>query len=1388
MVDISTPAMERLDSTNYHTWAARMKCQLISKGLWRAVINDDEPTDDSLRARSLMGLSADSEHLVTIMRCETAKEAWATLQDTFKTKGRASKNRLRIALSKMKMAPTETLTKYIARAKTLQDHMRDAGIEIKEEDFVWPVIMGLPSSFDTIITILETSDDEITLNSVLPKLVQVDDRHRCGRPEHQMDSALLAKPSYTSPTWTSPATGQGPPPSYGERRPDSRRPDSRHLGGPRPDSRRPSGPRPDSRRPDAQQRPSYQRPDERRFFGHNYDEHHDRMEGNCLYCHRPGHIARECNKKTRDMEAARRSGRAPRRNNQYSAIAFASVTCPKPSTHLAAPKPAFSAVELPSPIDTCRFVLDTGASRHMTPTRSILTDLRPPPEHLTVTFGNGAQAKPAGVGDVYLELARGTTVVITDVLYMPNAAESLFSVSYAANKGFHFSFGASGCEIFKGSTSIAHVPTKSDIYYLEGRCLPNARAAYAARTNESPELWHRRFGHLGFDNLTKMENLVTGMATTSTEFKAAGTNAPCEACTLGKQHRLPFIASTSATHAPLELLHTDLCGPMPVPSTGGNTYFLTILDDFTNFSFVYPLSSKSDATAVIITAVTMLERQTGHTVKRIRSDNGGEFTNSTLGDFYKSKGILAETTNPYTPQQNGKAERLNRTLWEKARPMLADSTLPKTFWAEAIVTANYLRNRSPASGQALTPFELFHGSKPNVAHLRTFGARAYAHTPSALRTKLDPVSQPGRLLGYATNRKGYKILLDSGTIITSRDVTFDETKPPKPNPDSAPKLPPRGTLPKTAAPKLIFLPDIERVGAAAEPQPELQPEPQPPPSPEAPPLPEAPIATHRPVRAAASRPASVWERDAYRITGRANVAANAAITCEPTTMGEALSGPDAALWTQAMDEEMASLHANDTWTLREPPRGTKPIPAKWVYKIKRDSNGNIERYKARLVVKGFRQREGIDYDEVFAPVSKYSTLRTVLAIAASQDLELHQLDIKTAFLNGTIDEDVYVEPPPGYILGTPNLACKLNKALYGLKQAPRAWHATLKAELAKLGFFESSADAGLFISTDPSKPALLLTYVDDILILSLYPAQTAFIKRQLMAVFDAHDLGAASFFLGMDIIRDRTAKTIKLAQSRHITDLLSKYGMDDAKPAGNPSSTSIKLTKEGEPLDTQTHPYAALVGSLMYLSICTRPDIAQAVGALARYMSKPTTAHWTSAKTVLRYLAGTADLGITFGAGSPGLQAFCDADYAGDIDTRRSTTGYVFLLNGGAISWASRLQPTVAASTTEAEYIAAATTIKEGLWLRKLFQDLGLNLNTIDIRTDSQSALKLLKNPIVSNRSKHIDIVHHFARERVARNEVTFEFIPTDSMVADALTKPVPTTKFIFCRTGMGLS
>jgi len=338
-----------------------------------------------------------------------------------------------------------------------------------------------------------------------------------------------------------------------------------------------------------------------------------------------------------------------------------------------------------------------------------------------------------------------------------------------------------------------------------------------------------------------------------------------------------------------------------------------------------------------------------------------------------------------------------------------------------------------------------------------------------------------------------------------------------------------------------------------------------------------------------------------------------------------------------------------------------------------------------------------------------------------------------------------------------------------------------------MSFQASETDPGLYIQRRKDINVYILVYVDDILIVAKDLELVRDIKKTLMTTFDARDLGEAAYFLGWEIKRDRVKKTIKVTQQRMTTDLVNKYGMKNVKPRTTPMSVALKMTKNGEELDTNVNPYNELVGSLLYLSVCTRPDIAQAIGALARYMSKPTTEQWIAAKGVLKYLAGTEDTGITYGPEKTDLVGYCDADYAGDLDTRRSTTGYVFILNGGVISWSSRLQPTVAASTAEAEYMAASQAVKEALWLRKLTTDLGGYLKTMQMYTDNQAALTLLKNPIASARSKHIDIIYHFARERVARKEVKFDYCPTAKMIADIMTKALAEGKFVACCNGMGV-
>ena len=1077
----------------------------------------------------------------------------------------------------------------------------------------------------------------------------------------------------------------------------------------------------------------------------------------CYLCGEPGHLKANCPKRTKDAGGK-----------------------PTPLKQLALSAAGDSAA--------AAWVIDSGSKYHITPSKDKLIGYQPLETKVKIVFGNKQELPAVGTGDMIVNGPSGE-VRLTNVHYVPGAYCNLFSVRQATEKGARVVFEGTSAYIMHGDNVVLE-GAADGVYYMTAQPACDG-AALAAGSGDTADLWHRRYGHLGFSNLARLvkEKMVTGINVAADAFEAAK-HQVCEPCVLGKQHRLPFPEGHGSKPKALDLVHMDVCGPMPEPSLGGKRYAATFLDDATKLSLVVCLPFKSDVPATVKQVLALLERSGSGTVRAVRSDRGGEYVNKELGGWLKDKGIVHETTAPYTPEQNGAAERLNRTLMERVRAMLIDAGLPLDLWAEAVMTANFIRNRSPVSSGTATPWERFFGSKPDVSALRVFGATAYVHIPKALRTKLDPVSRKGVFIGYEPGAKAWRVLLDDGRkVVVSRDVTFDEAPRSRPSSSAGDVMP----EPEAAVTSLGSGDDDggELVApASAGDAAELV----------APTAGDA--AAHAPDAQAAGAPAGdgadngVAPRYPQRqrnkpgdwwVANKAPALSATTADDEPATLKAALDGPYAEMWRRAMDDEMASLHANKTWVLEELPTGAKAIPVKWVFKIKRDAAGNIERFKARLVAKGFMQVEGIDFNEVFAPVSKYSTLRAYLAEVAARDWEMHHMDVKTAFLNGELEEVIFMQQPPGYEVG--GKACRLLKALYGLRQAPRAWHAKLHAELERLGFAAAAADPSLYVRRTGGHEVWLLVYVDDLLVASGNDKVLRAVKSALMGTFDTRDLGAATLFLGMELVRDRSARAITINQRRMTTELVNKYGLGDGKIKATPISLGTRLIRgdDDEVLDTAAFPYSELVGSLLYLSVCTRPDIAEAVGKLARYMAKPTAAHWGAAKGVLRYLAGTAEMGITFKGSEAPLVGYCDSDYAGDIDSRRSTTGYVFIVHGGAVSWNSKLQATVAVSTTEAEYMAAAGAVKEALWLRKLMGDFGIPIKTVKIYGDNQGAIKLLKHPIASARSKHIDVIYHFARERVARGEVTFEYISTERMVADGMTKALPENKFVFCRESMGV-
>lgn len=512
------------------------------------------------------------------------------------------------------------------------------------------------------------------------------------------------------------------------------------------------------------------------------------------------------------------------------------------------------------------------------------------------------------------------------------------------------------------------------------------------------------------------------------------------------------------------------------------------------------------------------------------------------------------------------------------------------------------------------------------------------------------------------------------------------------------------------------------------------------------------------------------------------------LTDDPRSLAEVKKRADWPQWQAAMQSEINSLLENGTYELVDLPPGVKPIPSKWVYKVKRDEAGRLDKHKARVVAKGFKQIAGRDYHEVYAPVSRHSTLRILLALIIQKGLAMRQLDIRTAFLHGALEETVYLTPPPGY--SGHGKVWLLKKALYGLKQSARAWYLHLKDILTGFNMKISYSDESLYIlEVDVKKGyrVYILVYVDDLLVAGSQQSVDALVDL-IGQKLDMRDMGEPKHFLGMEMIRDIKNGTLWLGQQQNAKGILEKFGMTDAKPRKTPMDANLPLKKfEGIAEPQVLEPYQSLVGSLLYLANCTRPDLAQPVGLLARFMSNPATEHLTAAKQVLKYLAGTTELGLLYKANASGLTGYCDADYAGDLDKRKSTSGFVFIINGAAVSWCSKLQPTVALSTCEAEFISAANAAKEALWIRNLRAEMTGRVEEVMIKVDNQGALKLLGHPHAHQRTKHIDVAHRFVQERVERGELKFEYIQTNEMVADCTTKVVPLKKLQENCRDMGL-
>jgi transposase InsO family protein len=1234
----------------------------------------------------------------------------------------------------------------------------------------------------------------------------------------------------------------------------------------------------------------------------------------CSYCHKQGHIADNCwqqypEKRTKrkgkrardsnlaDEDPAQEARPAPQSNKDPSTNGRTSTSSTMPKTRVltinirqgvsdgtnrpAALNMRTSEQDPDSRVDKTsertEWYLDSGASRHVCGHRNRMTNYKPMTP-LAVVGANNQALFAQGVGDIHAWLSPATAqaspmipVTLCDVLYVPGISCNLLAVTPLVKAGYRVVFEGNAALLQDGSTHL----TWGEVRLLASEGLfhvftiprmettATVGALRLTTTTERGRLWHDRLGHL---NAQQMEQLHSGRLIDS----KVDNEFSCDSCQAGKSHRAAM--PTAATHRstrPLQLVHSDICGPINVQSLGGVRYLLTFVDDFSRYIAIYLTQGRTgrDVLDCFRDYKTWAETTTGNTVVALRTDGAAEYVHGVFNDFIVEHGITRQVTPAYTPQHNGVAERVNRTIFNGIRCMLHRAGLSTFLWPEAARTAVFIRNRCPSRSidRGRTPQELWTGDKPSLDLLRVFGCIAHVHVPKERRgNKLSDRSIQCIHVGYSLESKAYRLYDPaSKKIIISRDVTFEEQRfvtagtplsrgvigegeQSTSQPQDADALArPDAQLCETGAAATIeiighkdnleakdghadlqpaednmddgedpldllplshLLPNYGQpaVGPAAPQLPASEPAVQPPVQPI--------VGQRRSVRGGPGGHASSRSRDAQarqQAVGALYAAVGAAVQAvedEPNSYEDAMRRDDRQLWHAAMVSEVDSIQRNGTWELIELPEGRQAIGCKWVFKIKRKADGSIDRYKARLVAKGYSQQAGIDYHETFAPVAKFTSIRLLLALAAHYDYEVHQMDVRTAFLNGDLDVDIYMRQPDGFVEpGHGHLVCHLKKSLYGLKQAGRAWYHKIHAALVALQFSPLVSDTCVYVRRTDGHVIFVALYVDDLLLVTDSLPLLATLKHDLSNRFEMTDLGEVQYILGLQVTRDRLRRTLTLSQAEYVRRLLERYGMLNSRPTDTPIATGTRLSQDDCPTvpvvpvpSMQGHSYAAIVGGLMYAMLGTRPDLAFAVASLSRFTSNPGEPHMQALKRVLRYLHGTVNHQLMYDGregnkGHPSntsgtLLGYCDADWAASMDDRRSVTGWVFLVAGGAISWQSQRQKSVALSTVEAEYMAASNATKEAVWLRTLLNELGeTQSNATTILTDNQGSIALAKNPEQHQRSKHIDIRYHFIRERIADGVVRLEYVPGTEMVADHLTKPLAKDAHNLCARRMGL-
>lgn len=1082
----------------------------------------------------------------------------------------------------------------------------------------------------------------------------------------------------------------------------------------------------------------------------------------CFCCGEKGHKANECPKfKERKFEDQQNKEKNDKRRNEdrnderisgKASVSIGRLLCATRNNSLEE--------------NLCTWNIDSGATEHMSPHEVLFNNIDK--KHIgNIEIADGSLIKVMGRGSIELQVEEefgGRKLILQNVLFIPDVACNILSVRRIEEKDVIVNIQKGWTKAIDNLDNTLIFQAKyNGVMYNFKTYLTNQMLGKVNMTVSEPN-WHERFGH--------MKKLPLNLKSSETE----DCKQKCEVCLKGKSQRKKFYKSDKRAEKNLDIIHSDVVGKIVPISLGGSCYFSTFLDDYSRFSVIALMKKKHETFNEFKKYEAEVEVYQERKIKVLHSDNGGEYLSNDFKKHLEEKGIIHYLTVSYTPQQNGRAERLNQTLMNIVRCLLLQSGLPDIFWAEALHTANYLRNFCcSAAIEFQIPWELWHKkelSEEDVSHLRVFGCQAWS--VNVKNTKLSSRAEKCIFIGYPKGVKGYKLYsLERKIVLISRDVIFEENIFPYKN-----KL--KKSLDNKNKENVVIISDTtddeevngnlvhfdqvfnldENNEEANDEESEISDE-----------NPEENQVLRRSTREIKSKTCACCNK----VTSEDFTLINSEEVIEPKNVKEAMKCKFSDLWKNAMNMEMENIKKNKTWDIVERPKNKNIVGTKWVFKVVKDCEGQITKFKARIVAQGYTQVPGIDFFETYSPVINRKTVKVLLALAVEKRWCVEHIDVNSAFLYSPIQEEIYVEQPKLYEKGGDVYVCKLNRSLYGLHQASKDWFDFISEKLKKLGLKQCASDPCVFIK----EGFITGLHVDDFIVTGEKDYIEQF-KRSLSEVVNVKDLGNAKKLLSLNVTQI-IGKSITVNQTFYANDILMEYGMSECRKVSTPLPMKREERKDDEnSAEVDEHNYRNLVGSLLYLANTSRPDLSFAVNYVSRFCSNPKMENFKDCKHILRYIRGKTNFGIKFEKTNIGLYAYVDADWGSDKLDRKSVSGFVILLSGGAISWCTRKQKCVALSTAESEYVSMKEVLKEVLWFKQLLCELGFNYlvpSPITIYCDNQGAIHMSKGVLLSERTKHIDIAHHFIKDCVKNGDVEFKYVETNENAADVLTKTVSGAK-----------